>query len=392
MTPAVNISQWNYGGYAWTSSHNGVVTGSGSGVIPYQWKARRRPASINNPIRADGTRRPSNWTSEWINAAPFTGVVGIDYTDWSGHHVARQTGPVCLNFLGYPNVSTGDGLLVNTRHRALSKATESTKQLNAALAQMKGTVALAGQFSRAASTRLDAIMSGRKGLFRRLGPMSGWRELPSEYLAYLYGIAPLGDDLANALDRLAWMNAKGFALSMILKSKGKLTETFDQPISLIWPGGTGIAPPSTTRIMGRRHIEVKVGYRFDIPAWYLDQTPVRAPFSTAYELTPYSFVLDWFLPVGNWLGALESMQYSPFFVEGFESTFIQESFDASDISYDSTYGYYCRGSGRANSGVFRRISVSSPPVFSLPALKPLPGLNQAAQGLALLTQAFKRWG
>jgi hypothetical protein len=242
------------------------------------------------------------------------------------------------------------------------------------------------------------MMDGKRGLFKKLGRMSGWKELPSEYLAYLYGLAPLGDDLANGLNKLAWMRVKGFRMSMVLKSSQTRRESIFQVGGVIQNGTGGFFNPSTLqqRWNGSREITAKVGYRFDLPAWFLDNSPTLAPFSTAYELAPYSFVLDWFLPVGNWLGALESAQYSPFFKEGFEQVFVRDRYDYRGFGFQNrtaNMAFLRLESGYQEYGFLRRQLQTVPPsvITTLPALNPLPGLHQAAQGLALLTQAFKRW-
>ena len=147
----------------------------------------------------------------------------------------------------------------------------------------------------------------------------------------------------------------------------------------------------------QRTVFTRVGYTFFLPDWFIQQTPTIAPFSTAYELTRYSFVLDWFLPIGQWLSAMESAQFSPFFREGFETVMIQDewrplSFDMAKrpFEYHITSGW---SDAWVKSGCLRRSAVWSYPwsVLTPPSFKKLPGLQQAAQGLALLTQAFKRW-
>lgn len=267
-------------------------------------------------------------------------------------------------------------------------------QFNAAMAQAGDTAKLVGKASSAFAHGLDKIMGGKKGLFGNLGPMSHWKELPDAYLAYLYGVAPLADDVANAFETLNEFKNREFGYGFTCRAGRKDQEerTEDRYVQT-W--GNGQVRSVTWHL--QRTIFTRVGYTFFLPDWFIQQTPTIAPFSTAYELTRYSFVLDWFLPIGQWLSAMESAQFSPFFREGFESVMIQDewrplSFDTTKhpFEYHITSGW---SDAWVKSGCVRRSAIWSYPwsVLTPPSFKKLPGLQQAAQGLALLTQAFKRW-
>jgi hypothetical protein len=294
--------------------------------------------------------------------------------------------------LAYPDSSTF-GQLQNTRLRALAQAVEKSTQLNAALAQCKDVVSLARRYTSAATngierawrryTRNPAVNHPIDEMVAELA--RHWREVPSEYLAYLYGVAPLGDDLANGLDRLSSYRLKGYSLSMLLKSTRKVRSTRVET----WNAYAGTGLSSVTAPVNRTTI-TKAVYRFDIPSWYLDTSPTLSPFSTAYELTRYSFVLDWFVPVGQWLQALESAQFSPFFKEGSETWYIKDSMDLSAIHSDNFSMLAIKG--RLDRGAMKRTAVGSFPstVLARPIPNPLPGLQQAVQGFSLLTQAFQR--
>jgi hypothetical protein len=105
-----------------------------------------------------------------------------------------------------------------------------------------------------------------------------------------------------------------------------------------------------------------------------------------------SFVLDWFVPIGNWIGAMESAQFSPFFVEGWETAWMKDVYtDIRSTSSNSTVKLQATGS--LEKGRMSRAYLLSYPssILTRPAVNPLPSWSKAAQGLSLLTQAFKRW-
>jgi len=131
-----------------------------------------------------------------------------------------------------------------------------------------------------------------------------------------------------------------------------------------------------------------------LPNWVAQNVPDIAPFSTLYELMPYSFVLDWFVPVGSFIGAFEASQIAPFFSEGSETWFIRDTYHSVEVDLNYPYDYRARSydiTGRHEVMGMVRIPVGSHPSLTRPRLQPLPGIRQASQGLSLLAQAFKRW-
>lgn len=216
----------------------------------------------------------------------------------------------------------------------------------------------------------------------------GWKKIPDDYLAYLYGVAPLGDDIANCLNELSTMHDYGLGMSMILRAQKQVKTSRPHYFGVRHGTGLRTGKSEVTTVTTCR-----VGYRFDLPAWFMDNVPTVAPFSSQYQVSPWTFVLDWFLPVGDYIGALESAQFSPYFKEGFEVSYVRESLDYSNS--EVTNGVYprLRLKGRAEAGVVRRTVINEYPssIMTRPALNPLPGVDKISQGLSLLTQLFKRW-
>lgn len=398
-TPAQNISTSGQFLSRYTRyKFDGTVVRQGDQLEAWPLRKFVRPESQNNPIRPDGSRRPGIYRAEWLRVTPPNGRVTVGRYSPNSSFSDRGMAQGCVMRAMVPAINRDprDSMMRNTTLRALSQVSDGEKQFNASLAQMNGTIGLASQFSRAAGSRLDALMRGPRGLFRRLGPISGWREIPSEYLAYLYGIAPLGDDLARALDKLAWYRNRGFTASIICKAGSTREFSVSYVPGSIANGSGGHLNPNTlkARIPGTSRITTRCAFRFDVPAEIWDRSPTLAPFSTIYELVPYSFVLDWFLPVGAWIGALESAQYSPYFKEGWTFSFIRDVYNFADLQYQPTrMDESISMTGRLEIGEMARSRYTEYPwgLLAPPALNPLPGLHQAAQGLALLTQAFKRW-
>lgn len=119
------------------------------------------------------------------------------------------------------------------------------------------------------------------------------------------------------------------------------------------------------------------------------------PASVAWELVPFSFVVDWFAPVGDWLNALDAtLGYS--FLSGTRST-IRRRTGQYRASPAYTHSWVSSGmrrywSGDASASLYQveldRTLYASPPTPALRIKNPVsPG--HMANGLGLLYQVFK---
>jgi hypothetical protein len=170
-------------------------------------------------------------------------------------------------------------------------------------------------------------------------------------------------------------------------------------------GYTNVIPmnyPNPEQV-GRVKIRARIGleYRLDSQARAaLAQTGIDNPALLAWELLPFSFVVDWFYPVGNYLEALNS--FAGFdFVSGWQSrrttwegtvTYGGKGvvfFNASNarLEYNSHYGSYY-----FNSYAYQRDVLSSLPGALPPSFKNPIGGDPATRlwtALALTRQLFR---
>lgn len=117
------------------------------------------------------------------------------------------------------------------------------------------------------------------------------------------------------------------------------------------------------------------------------------PLQVAWELVPFSFVVDWFLPIGN---AIESLTATDglTFHSGYKSYFVEARNDWTSFgnkpygSADSRWVPY----GSLKSGkveiVFQRSVLSNFPSPSFPAFKDWRSLSHGASAIALLNSLF----
>jgi hypothetical protein len=119
---------------------------------------------------------------------------------------------------------------------------------------------------------------------------------------------------------------------------------------------------------------------------------VTNPLSVAWELVRFSFVVDWFIPIGGWLESLDALL-------GYGQTYYSSSFLAKarwdEVGLSASFpsqGWAIENhfSGRKRMVVLNRTVSDSVPLPSLPRFKDPRSLGHMANGLALLATAFGR--
>lgn len=351
---------------------------------------RVRPASTTHPIRPDLTRAPGPWSH---SGSSFTNAYGLVV-------VKDKYGPSSYEFDGYvsaqvgatggltPQLSLCDGALNVARRKALASSVERITELGEALRQAKQTSKMITSFAHGFANGLDEFMEHS---FSRIGRhMSAWKKLPSAYLEYCFGWAPIVDDITNGLVYLDNLRGEGLQANFTLKANKSCDGSSVGTVSGDPNGYFRWKTRSTYK--GRAN----VSYTFHLPQWWMDEMPLVAPWSTEWNLLPYTFMLDRVLPIGEWIMSVESAQLSPFFKEGSETRSVRrrtvssfEPLHTGFWSYDPDIirGYSDSGfnMGRAVMNVLPN-QLLHPPSFRSPL-----SLTNLAQGLALLTQVFQKW-
>jgi hypothetical protein len=219
----------------------------------------------------------------------------------------------------------------------------------------------------------DLGMSSKRGAPRGSNWTKNWLELQ-------YGWKPLLSDVFGACDALSkrdkddWMvTAKGTA--------GR------KPFGTFAQRGTGLSwYDSASRY------ELGVFVRAD--AWpsrafaSLSSVGVTNPLNVAWELVPYSFVVDWFLPIGGWINSLDA-------TIGFEFRGISQTYFELIEGLANGVTHHENGKSFINDWVaykrqliVDRVVLSTLPQAGFPSFKNPVSLGHMANGLSLLAQAF----
>lgn len=379
----------------WTMKYfeYGVNTGTYQGEVGYQTRMERHPSSITNPVKPDGTRAMSGWShsgGRWRSASnaaarqqPRGYPPGTYWQELSGCFPTADIRPNELQVWK-------DGAVMS-RLRALASWTERQVEYNAALRQAGQTAKMVGDLGKGLANQLfdAASRKGATGINAR-----NWKKLPGWYLEYLYGWAPLADDIANGVDKLIdeiRFNDSHLDVNLVGKWSGRGEMTFDNALGSTW--GSNNTTDTTLQLKQFN----KTVMRYRIPFDRLENLQPLGFFGTQYELAPFSFVLDWVLPVGTWLNALDANALAIYFVEGSTSEMVRATSSSTRLRYPGG------GGGTLISGVagydveiqrwpfrFQRILETPWSITSRVPFRTDLNLSHAAQGLSLLAQALAR--
>lgn len=226
-----------------------------------------------------------------------------------------------------------------------------------------------------------AVRWERRGL-----PKRDWKCIPSAWLELQYGWIPLLTDIQGAIHHLA---AEGRVADALFYVRG--SSTLDYPTSRVIQSVEG-ADYGEVAIKG--HVSelcaVSLWYRLNNPGLAeLSSLGLINPAEIVWEVLPYSFVVDWFLPVSNWLSALTAdLGYS--FVSGTLSRKLKYSESAAERLKPSSADVKPIGNlSWSDSGFsFNRSVYDSSPVPGIYVKNPLSEYH-IANAMALLATSFR---
>lgn len=325
-----------------------------------------------------------------MQAHPF----GVYNTALSGAGTGNNPG----NRIGRPLWE----LQADVRNRLIEKCRGTKIDLGVALGETRETAEMIGSSARKiSSSALDVasatLQSNRKDAdylltraFRTLagGKISKLKEVAdlasSAWLGWSYGVRPLLGDIEAAISTVQGADKQPYYELETVRSR--LSDVLEAEYDFAWPNGNGdYFNRKTQSYKASRSVSGNMTFVCNNPILRsADQLGLTNPLSVAYELVTLSFVLDWFIPVGDWITNIVP-PLGVDFVRGTVTTKIVGScsqsttfppMNASDIGWAT--------SGEVFEDFKERIVLDG-----IPAYKPyIPdislSLNQATSGLALL--------
>lgn len=205
--------------------------------------------------------------------------------------------------LGLPYINN-DALLLN---KAVAKVKGDAVNLANMLGEYRQTATLFGSLSRDLAEVTVAVLRKNPKL---LLPRRQWtKSLAQRHLEYVYGIAPLVNDMHGVVKALR--------------------QRLADPKPIVMPVSVSIKVAPDTKKFVRTSsydgistvISRHMGYRIDTFKGYyklknaellsgLGQYGMTNPLAVAYELMPFSFIVDWWCSLGDVLQSLDASLYT----------------------------------------------------------------------------------
>lgn len=400
-TPAINLNQ----SFSSTTAYSEWVLSTGNPVFVNQNRTslsfatrETRPVSGTSPVRSDKTRAPRAWSHELSFLNAMVGEV-----EWLVPSINRRRKAVGSWALGFsnsynpisPSLVIPQAMLDRALLKALLRLKDSKIDLSVMALEARKTAGMLGRFSADMAKVLRSFKSGKNPVagMRTLGRLANWKNVPGRYLEWCYGVTPLLQDIDGSMQKIA--EAQNLQRPMRLKVVGVVEENDLINLGRVLPFNAGPGPHFEFECRRRRLVRYSLCY--DVPSWALkdvSELGLSNPLSTLYELTPYSFVLDWVVPVGDWLSVLDAGNFLDF-KEGTLTrmvTLSRPSFRSDPAVNAGITIIKQRLSGQSVRGLgLSRSVITSKPVFAgIPRLKGTFQLDKLAKGIALLTQVFAR--
>jgi len=281
----------------------------------------------------------------------------------------------CLNQLKNQNVNYAQAFAERAQTAGL--VANAAKKIAAAALDLRR-----GRFIKAAA-RFGVVPSGRSiKKFEKQGD-----QLAQSWLELQYGWKPLLSDVYGATKDLADRDANSanrYRITVKASIKAKTASHSGMP-------ATGYTGP----LLAEYGVYTRLDYHVDNPAMAdLASTGILNPAVLAWELLPWSFVADWFVPIGSYLNAFDAAVGYAF--DGGSSTsnwkynFTGNIYRTGYHESGTTYPYWYGLGIRRDTKHVDRIVYSSSPMPRFPGFKNPFSLTHLANSIALLVGTFKK--
>lgn len=276
-------------------------------LVGQAYKEISRRSLVKSKKDLAGWRSPTPYDCTVLDYQPLQGTIDIQrYSGGLPWYQEKYDGALSqLYFNVMPSFPTTTALPgANSTYRAevecLLKVRDMSVNLLQTFAERQKTIDMVLD----RTTRLyRAYRSAKRGKFRdaarTLGIDKRGKKTASSWLELQYGWLPLMSDIHGGYEFLTGRRAvKGMLFNVRRTITDNDTQTkSDQTAS--WSMNANIQ----TKLVTKVSLWYTVEYEALAEASKLG---LLNPLEIAWELTPWSFVVDWFLPVGNVLGALSA--------------------------------------------------------------------------------------
>jgi len=271
---------------------------------------------------------------------------------------------------------------------ALLKLKDQSINLAQAWAERKLTAQLVGD---TAFRIAESIMLARRKKWRQafkalggsLSPKLAAKSAQQKWLELQYGVLPLLSDVYGSAEALAKRNNSVAQWMVTVRSK-RSEETLTT--KKVAGGNFGFDETTKTELSYSCSLSYTPGNPLLAALASLGLTN---PLALAEELTPYSFVLDWLWPIGDWLACLDASVGWNFHHGSLTRRCVREkvAYGYKYTSFGTVYDA-SRVTMRQKHHDVNRTTYAFSPIPALPGFKDPGSMVHCANGLALLGQVL----
>lgn len=177
----------------------------------------------------------------------------------------------------------------------------------------------------------DALIAGRRIQHRFGGRLSRSKTLAQNWLELQYGWKPLLADIVDGHERLRQYVLKNSVVRSVRASSrwsNRVTGTISDVLLPTLDGTKPLTTIGSFETLFDTHVKYSIRFRVSDHFKNLaQQTGFNNPINLFWELLPFSFVVDWFLPIGPYLEGLSANQGLTF-MDGSETRFLRQEHSA----------------------------------------------------------------
>jgi len=346
----------------------------------------RKQASVTTKPRDKGKFTiPTNYFCSWGTLSPSRGEVyyAAPKTLSNGYQIVPLGSVLGLTRDPEGLYSPGTSVWNELETKALNKLRQQDINIGVSLAEAKQTQKLIIDTSTRTANAISSLPKWTRDAARKYCGKN-WKKVPNQYLEVMYGVNPLLSDIQGAGEALTRYQEKEGS-EFHVKTRKRRSSSIDYGYNIQFSHTGKHNVPYTAEMT------VRLRYNLSCPILAkLSSLGLVNPAEIVWEKLPYSFVVDWLVPVGSWLSAL-SGAWGYTFLHGSKSTFCTfresgyldaQAVNSNDllsaaIAVNGTYGY------------FRRTVYPSSPVPGLYIKSPV-SRHHIAEALSLLATAFRR--
>lgn len=229
----------------------------------------------------------------------------------------------------------------------------------------------------------------------KIGKPSPTKTVAENWLELQYGWKPLLQDIEGTFKSMSVLHANDFVQRVAVSAKSEnetVSTTPSQYDSALFKPGLAI----THKVRVNTRCKFVLRFRIASPLRsFMAQTGFTNPINLAWEILPFSFVVDWFIPIGSYLESFHSFDGLEF-VDGSQTLFTKGLTDSA-VDFEGivlgnhTMSFWEHARYRSETVRLDRTKLTAFPTQTFPSFKNgLASVTHAANAIALVKSIFSQ--